>query len=33
MSQDKLKHLVEAGYADARLHDCKEAGCVLISEE
>ena len=29
----KLHHLIETGYADARQHNCKESGCVLISEE
>ncbi|MFL6261647.1 MAG: patatin-like phospholipase family protein [Thermoanaerobaculia bacterium] len=33
VSQEKLKHLIESGYTDARLHNCKRAGCVLISEE
>ncbi|HSS49181.1 MAG TPA: patatin-like phospholipase family protein [Thermoanaerobaculia bacterium] len=33
VSTEKLQHLIENGYADARRHNCEEAGCVLISEE
>lgn len=30
---EKLHYLIESGYADARLHDCREAGCVGILRE
>jgi predicted acylesterase/phospholipase RssA len=33
VSKEKLRHLIESGYTDGRLHDCKKAGCVLVSEE
>jgi len=33
VSKEKLARLIESGYSDARRHNCKEAGCVLISEE
>lgn len=31
LSKERLSGLVEAGYKDAQNHDCKEAGCVLVS--
>jgi hypothetical protein len=33
MSDERLKYLIDTGYKDTRQHDCREAGCVLISEE
>jgi predicted acylesterase/phospholipase RssA len=33
MTEARLKRLFEAGYRDARQHDCKASHCVLISEE
>lgn len=33
VSPEKLAHLIEGGYSDARLHDCDRAGCVRIARE
>ena len=33
MTEERLKHLFEAGYADARQHDCAKSQCIRISEE
>lgn len=33
MNDEKLRRMIEAGYRDARQHDCKKAGCVLTSED
>lgn len=33
VSDEKLKHLIDRGYTDAVRHDCREAGCVLLSQE
>lgn len=33
MNEERLNGLVTAGYSDAQNHNCKEAGCVLVSAD